>query len=62
MMIDPLLLGSGAAYSSMHAPEMPRSELMYAMNGMHLLPEQNNPIPSEYANMPGSRRHTAMDL
>jgi len=32
MMIDPLLLGSGAAYPSMHA-EMPREELMYAMNG-----------------------------
>lgn len=33
MMIDPLLLGSGAAYPPMHA-EMPREELMYAMNGM----------------------------
>lgn len=32
MMIDPLLLGSGAAYPPMHA-EMPREELMYAMNG-----------------------------
>ena len=32
MIIDPLLLGSGAAYPSMHA-EMPREELMYAMNG-----------------------------
>ncbi|KAH3909209.1 hypothetical protein HBH56_161590 [Parastagonospora nodorum] len=50
MMIDPLLLGSGAAYSSMHA-EMPRGELMYAMNGMHLLPEQNGQVPPEYANM-----------
>jgi hypothetical protein len=34
MMIDPLLLGSGAAYPTMHA-EMPREELMYAMNGMY---------------------------
>ncbi|KAH8722480.1 fungal-specific transcription factor domain-containing protein [Phaeosphaeriaceae sp. PMI808] len=50
MMIDPLLLGSGATYSSMHA-EMPRSEMMYAMNGMHLIPEQNGPMPPEYANM-----------
>jgi hypothetical protein len=50
MMIDPLLLGSGAGYASMQA-EMPRGELMYAMNGMHLLPEQNGAIPPEYANM-----------
>jgi hypothetical protein len=34
MMIDPLLLGSGAAYPTMHA-EMPREELMYAMNGTY---------------------------
>ncbi|CAN9163393.1 unnamed protein product [Alternaria alternata] len=33
MMIDPLLLGSNAAYPTMHA-EMPREELMYAMNGL----------------------------
>jgi hypothetical protein len=52
MMIDPLLLGSGAAYSSMHA-EMPRGEIMYAMNGMHLMPEQNGQVPPEYANMAG---------
>ncbi|CAO2653199.1 Nn.00g026100.m01.CDS01 [Neocucurbitaria sp. VM-36] len=54
MMIDPLLLGSGAAYSPMHA-EMPRNEeLMYAMNGMHLIPgSHGTPIsmPPEYANM-----------
>ncbi|KAF1829647.1 hypothetical protein BDW02DRAFT_138663 [Decorospora gaudefroyi] len=54
MMIDPLLLGSGAAYPPMHA-EMPREELMYAMNGMHLIPGSNGtPVPSmgpEYANM-----------
>jgi hypothetical protein len=34
MMIDPLLLGSNAAYPTMHA-EMPREELMYAMNGTY---------------------------
>lgn len=50
MMIDPLLLGSGAAYPPMHA-ELPRGELMYAMNGMHLLPEQNGSMPPEYSNM-----------
>ncbi|KAH6875721.1 fungal-specific transcription factor domain-containing protein [Alternaria rosae] len=53
MMIDPLLLGSGAAYPAMHA-EMPREELMYAMNGMHLIPGSNGTpvsIPPEYANM-----------
>ncbi|KAE8851888.1 hypothetical protein HRS9122_02175 [Pyrenophora teres f. teres] len=52
MMIDPLLLGSGAAYPSMHA-EMPREELMYAMNGMHLIGPKVTPvsIPSDYANM-----------
>jgi hypothetical protein len=52
-MIDPLLLGSGAGYASMHAAELPRGELMYAMNGMHLLPEQNASMPSEYQNMAG---------
>ncbi|EMD90319.1 hypothetical protein COCC4DRAFT_160284 [Bipolaris maydis ATCC 48331] len=54
MMIDPLLLGSGAAYPPMHA-EMPREELMYAMNaGIHLIPGSNGTpvsIPTEYANM-----------
>ncbi|KAH7070540.1 xylanolytic transcriptional activator 2 [Paraphoma chrysanthemicola] len=50
MMIDPLLLGSGAAYPPMHA-ELPRGELMYAMNGMHMLPGQNGSLPPEYANM-----------
>ncbi|KAF7678377.1 transcriptional activator xlnr [Alternaria burnsii] len=53
MMIDPLLLGSNAAYPTMHA-EMPREELMYAMNGMHLIPGPNGTpvsIPPEYANM-----------
>lgn len=49
-MIDPLLLGSGATYAPMHA-EMPRGELMYAMNGMHLLPEHNGQLPPEYASM-----------
>lgn len=49
-MIDPLLLGSGANYSSMHA-ELPRGELMYTMNGIHLIPEQNGQMPPEYANM-----------
>ncbi|KAH7392109.1 xylanolytic transcriptional activator 2 [Phaeosphaeria sp. MPI-PUGE-AT-0046c] len=53
MMIDPLLLGSGAGYASMHAPELPRGELMYAMNGMHIIPEQNASMPSEYQNMAG---------
>ncbi|KAL5116891.1 hypothetical protein ACEQ8H_005243 [Pleosporales sp. CAS-2024a] len=52
MMIDPLLLGSGAPYSTMH-PEIPRGELMYAINGMHLIPEQNRQVPPEYANMAG---------
>ena len=54
MMIDPLLLGSGTPYSPLHA-EMPRNEeLMYAMNGMHLIPGSNGApvsIPPEYANM-----------
>ena len=53
MMIDPLLLGSGATYSPMHA-EMPRSELMYAMNGMHIIPGSNGTtvsMPPEYANI-----------
>lgn len=54
MMIDPLLLGSGAAYSPMHA-EMPRNEeLMYAMGGMHLIHGSNGTpvsMPAEYANM-----------
>ncbi|KAH7082240.1 xylanolytic transcriptional activator 2 [Paraphoma chrysanthemicola] len=50
MMIDPLLLGSGAAYPPMHA-ELPRGELMYAMNGMHMLPGQNGSLPPEYGNM-----------
>ncbi|OAL52891.1 hypothetical protein IQ07DRAFT_584897 [Pyrenochaeta sp. DS3sAY3a] len=54
MMIDPLLLGSGATYSPMHA-EMPRNEeLMYALNGIHIIPGSNGtpvPIPQEYANL-----------
>ncbi|KAF1919116.1 transcriptional activator xlnR [Ampelomyces quisqualis] len=51
MMIDPLLLGSGATYPSMHA-EVPRGELMYAINGIHLVPEhQSGQIGPEYANM-----------
>lgn len=37
----------------MHAAELPRGELMYAMNGMHLIPEQNASIPSDYQNMAG---------
>ncbi|KAF1936705.1 xylanolytic transcriptional activator 2 [Clathrospora elynae] len=55
MMIDPLLLGSGAAYPPLHA-EMPRNEeLMYALNaGMHLIPGPNGTPVSmapEYTNM-----------
>ena len=49
-MIDPLLLGSSATYPPMHA-ELPRSEMMYAMNGIHLIPDQNGPLPAEYSNM-----------
>lgn len=51
-MIDPLLLGSGAAYSPMHA-EIPRNELMYSMNGMPLMPEPNGQMPPDYANLAG---------
>lgn len=54
MMIDPLLLGSGAAYSPMQA-EMPRSDdMMYSMNGIHLMSGSNGAqvsMPPEYANM-----------
>ncbi|KAL6709420.1 hypothetical protein ACN47E_001827 [Coniothyrium glycines] len=54
MMIDPLLLGSGAAYSPMHA-EMPRNEeIMFAMGGMHLIPGSNGTpvsMPPEYAHL-----------
>jgi hypothetical protein len=54
MMIDPLLLGgSGATYPPIQA-EMPREELMYAMDGMHLIPGSNGTPVSmapEYANM-----------
>lgn len=62
MMIDPLLLGSGAAYPSMH-DDMPRNEaLMYAMNGMHLIPGPNGApvsISPEYANLGYSMQYQA---
>lgn len=57
IMIDPLLLGAGEVnhYSQppIH-PTMPRNEeLMYAMNEMHLIPENGTPVTMapEYANM-----------
>jgi hypothetical protein len=49
-MIDPLLLGSGATYSPMHA-DLPRSEILYTMNGIHMLPEHNGQLPADYANL-----------
>jgi len=54
MMIDPLLLDSGAAYPPMHMEISRNEELMYPVNGIHLIPRSNGAsvtIPPEYANL-----------
>ena len=54
-MIDPLLLGpgEGLAQPQIHTPMRRNTELMYAMNEMHLIPDSRTPIsvPAEFGNM-----------
>ena len=65
IMIDPLLLGPGEVHpygqQPMH-PAMPREELMYAMNDMHLVPGSGTPatMAPEYANIGYPMHFTAV--
>lgn len=55
MMIDPLLLGAGEGYAQpIPTPIVRNEQLMYAMNDLHLVQEQQNTpvsVPPEYSNM-----------